>query len=166
MENRVFSSNRVCITESFPLSSNKESSLSKTQLLSSNTTNSYKNINTRVGIMKDTKKKQSCWVSTKKKIYKLIESNLSQLLIIVLSCFSVINDDLRLCALSLKVDSSFFLINEFIFVFFSVEFILLCVCSSKFINSFYFWVDLVSIISLMPETHFIWTPIQALLVGG
>jgi hypothetical protein len=165
MDNRIFSSNKVCETESFPLPSNKESSSSKTQLLSVNTTNSYKSLNFRVAIVKDTTKKQSCWVTTKKKIYKLIESNVSQLLIIVLSCFSVINDDLRLCALSLKVDSSFYVINEFIFIFFFVEFVLLCICNSKFINTFYFWIDLVSIISLIPETHFIWTPIQSLLVG-
>lgn len=65
--------------------------------------------------------------------------------------------------LPLSVDSYFHHLNEFIFIFFLTEFLLYCLFKKKFLFSFYFYLDIVAIASLIPQVGFIWNAILVVL---
>lgn len=59
-----------------------------------------------------------------------------------------------------SVDDVFARMNEVSFIIFLMEFILSSLFESNFIGSFFFWIDLISMISVIPEVQFIWIPIS------
>jgi len=68
-------------------------------------------------------------------------------------------------ALPISVDKPFHKFNEFIFIFFVTELLLFCLIKHNFLGSFYFYLDIIALISLLPEVDFIWLPISYMLTG-
>jgi len=69
-------------------------------------------------------------------------------------------------ALPIQVDKAFHKLNEFIFIFFFTELILFSIFKRNFFLSFYFYLDIIALISLLPEVDFIWIPISFVLTGN
>lgn len=96
-------------------------------------------------------------------LLKLVENIYSHIFILICSVFTLLQDDIRNLALPVSVDQAFFRVNEFIFFLFLIEFIVISVCKKNFCGSFYFYLDLISIISMIPDINLIWNPIVDLM---
>ena len=64
------------------------------------------------------------------------------------------------------MDDLFTLMNEITFFVFMLEFLLSSLFESHFIGSFFFWVDLISMLSCIPDVQIIWNPLVQLVGGG
>ena len=95
-----------------------------------------------------------------------MESVIFHVLVLTLSIFSLFNSDIMTLALPKSVDKTFHILNEFVFLFFLSEMILFCIFKNKFFGSFYFYLDIIALISLIPEVEFIWVPLSHVLTGG
>ena len=89
-----------------------------------------------------------------------VETVTFQVVILLLSVFALLNDDIRLMSLPKSVDKIFIRLNEIVFCLLVAEFLILCIFKKKFICSFYFWLEVLSLLSLLPEVHFIWLPLE------
>jgi hypothetical protein len=98
-------------------------------------------------------------------MHKLVDNMYFHIIILTLAVFSLFNDDVRLLAVPKSADILFHHLNETVFFIFLGEFLIMCFVKKKFFGSFYFYLDLISIISLLPEVHLIWDPLMTLLVG-
>jgi hypothetical protein len=90
-----------------------------------------------------------------------VESLYFHLTILALSIFALISEDIKYLFLDKSVDSGFVLFNEVVFCVFLVELILNSLCENKFIGSFYFYLDLIALLSVMTDIEFIWGNISA-----
>lgn len=95
-----------------------------------------------------------------------MESLIFHILVLSLSVFSLFNNDIMTLALPIGVDKAFHKINEFIFIFFFSELILFSIFKHNFLGSFYFYLDIIALISLLPEVDFIWIPLSYVLTGN
>jgi hypothetical protein len=78
----------------------------------------------------------------------------------VLIMWSLFGDDIRLAVAPKSADSGFFSIAAFMLAVFSAEFTLLCFAKPGYKWKFYFWLDLVATISLIPDIGWIWYEIE------
>jgi hypothetical protein len=88
------------------------------------------------------------------------ESLAFHLLILLLSIFSLVSDDIRYLFLPSDVDGAFIVFNESLFLIFLVELILNCLYEKNFWGTFYFYLDIIALLSVMTEVQFIWGPIS------
>lgn len=96
----------------------------------------------------------------------IMESVIFHIIVLALSIFSLFNNDVMTTFLPTTFDSAFHHINEFIFIFFLLELILFSLFKDRFFGSFYFYLDIVALISLLPEVSFIWNPLSVVLTGN
>jgi len=75
----------------------------------------------------------------------------------------LIQEDLKNLVLPLTVDEPFRRVNEFIFFLFLIEFFVNSLLKKNFFGSFYFYLDIISIISMIPDVYLIWNPIVNLI---
>ncbi len=92
-------------------------------------------------------------------LVKLFENIYINILFLLCSVFTLLQEDLKILALPLTVDKPFYRVNEVIFFFFLMEFLVISLCKKNFRGSFFFYLDLISIISMVPDVRFIWDPI-------
>jgi len=141
----------------------------KTEKKISKDTNLRKKMSNNINVLKTNSlkpsiiKKDNCYKKTLKVLHHVFEHIVMQIFIILLSMFSLFNDDIKVLALPKTVDYPFHHVNEFIFFFFFTEFMVFILSQKNFVGSFYFYLDIVSLLSLIPEVHLIWDPILNLL---
>ena len=73
-----------------------------------------------------------------------------------ITIYALFFDDIRLLALPSSVDPYFWGISTFALACFTIEIILASVAVDGYLFSFFFWLDLVSTISLIPDIGWIW----------
>jgi class 3 adenylate cyclase len=76
----------------------------------------------------------------------------------ILTFYALFGDDIRMLAFSISADLTFYSLSFVCFFFFGLELILSSIFKPGYLNSFYFWLDLVACISLIPDIGFIWNP--------
>ncbi len=107
---------------------------------------------------KNENRKTKC-EKTKDFLVKLFENIYSNIFFLLCSVFTLLQEDLKILTLPLTVDKPFHRVNEIIFFFFIIEFLVISLCKKNFRGSFFFYLDLISIISMVPDVHLIWDPI-------
>jgi hypothetical protein len=90
---------------------------------------------------------------------EFVEGLVFHLFILSLSVFSLISDDIKYLFLSSDADPFFVIFNEVLFMVFLAELILNALYEKKFIGSFYFYLDIIALVSIMTDVQFIWGPI-------
>jgi len=75
--------------------------------------------------------------------------------------YALFGEDVRLLSFTKKSDTAFMLLNIFTFVLFMVELVLSSLSVPEYFGSFFFWLDLVSTISLVADIDPIWTAITS-----
>ena len=107
-----------------------------------------------------------CYNFSKSKVEPFISGIPFISVILILSAWSLFCQDIQYSALDKHVDGLFTLMNEISFFVFFTEFMLSSLFESNFIGSFFFWVDLISMISVIPDVQIIWNPVVDLFSGG
>jgi hypothetical protein len=113
---------------------------------------------------KKKKKKNKCDI-LRKFMYHLVDNIYLHIFVLFLSVYSLFMEDISNICLSKSVDPIFEHINEGVFFFFFTEFLLLIISKKNFIGSFYFYLDMISIISLLPNCSLIWNPLIQVISG-
>lgn len=86
---------------------------------------------------------------------KVIESKLYNYLILIVSIYSLFIEDFKSLLVSGKYDTVFSIIFLLIFILFIFEISVIVVLDERYICSLFFWIDVVSTISLIMEIHWI-----------
>ena len=73
--------------------------------------------------------------------------------------YALIGDDIRLLNFSKESDSAFMVLNILTFILFMIELILSSISVPDYFGSFFFWLDLISTISLIADIDPIWSAI-------
>lgn len=88
----------------------------------------------------------------------------------LITIYSLFLDDIRLIFLPKAADTVFFGLTLISLLAFSVEIFLGCLSIDGYFNSFFFWLELIATLSLIPDCGWIWYSItqqgNALLVSG
>lgn len=102
--------------------------------------------------------------SRKKALWKLqlmwfIEHPATQIVMTVITIYSLFFDDIRIIAFPKSADNVFFGLTLFSFIAYCLEIILASIAIEGYFNSFFFWLDVVSTITMLPDCGWIWYPI-------
>ncbi|CAG9334471.1 unnamed protein product [Blepharisma stoltei] len=93
------------------------------------------------------------------KVVEILDSYYMMCFMGVLSIWTLFGDDIRTAACTKSDDDTFYAVATACFSVFGFEFLVCCACKDKYIFSFYFWLDLVSTLSLIPDIGWMWDPI-------
>jgi len=74
----------------------------------------------------------------------------------LLTIYALIFDDIRIMSFSKETDEIFFGFTSAALVIFLGEMGLSCYAQPNYFNSFFFWLDLVSSLSMVPDIGWIW----------
>jgi hypothetical protein len=77
----------------------------------------------------------------------------------LLTIYALFGEDIRLCALTKSVDEYFFTLTSISLLFFAVEIVLMSIAREGYFLGFFFWLDLISTISLITDIGWIWDEI-------
>lgn len=88
-----------------------------------------------------------------------LEDNYYNGVIIVLTLLALFMDDCRLWFFPKSADETFGIISCFIFAIFMAELIFSSFVQNKYLWKFFFWLDLVAALSLIPDIPYIWDKI-------
>eukprot|EP01022_Parablepharisma_sp_SALTPOND_P023258 TRINITY_DN4865_c0_g1_i1.p1 TRINITY_DN4865_c0_g1~~TRINITY_DN4865_c0_g1_i1.p1 ORF type:complete len:1061 (-),score=72.97 TRINITY_DN4865_c0_g1_i1:835-4017(-) len=70
--------------------------------------------------------------------------------------YALFGDDIRLLATNRYADGIFYSFTIVAMCLFSAEIVLLCICNPDYLYSFYFWLDLVSTLTMIMDVGWIW----------
>lgn len=78
----------------------------------------------------------------------------------LLTIYALFGDDIRLIATDKTADSGFYFVTSLCLVFFAAELILASIAKENYFLGFFFWLDLIATVSLIPDIGWIWDPIM------
>ena len=73
----------------------------------------------------------------------------------VITIYSLFGDDVRTLAFDARADNTFNILTIISFVMFLIEILLQCIAKEEYWLGFYFWLDLVSTLSLITDIGWI-----------
>lgn len=97
----------------------------------------------------------------KERIQRILESKPFNIFIMVISIYSLFADDIKVILFPPSADVSFSIVAIFVLTFFLIEIILTVLVNEQYICGLYFWVDIISTISLLFDIHWIYYSIQS-----
>lgn len=99
----------------------------------------------------------------KVKLAKFLDHYVVVIFMTVVTVYALFFDDLRIVAFSKDLDDVFYGLTLFGMICFAVEISLASVANTEeYFMSFFFWLDVVSTISMVPDCGWIWDP----MTGG
>jgi hypothetical protein len=104
----------------------------------------------------ESKRKKALW---RLQLKYMIEHPVTQIVMAIITLYSLFFDDIRIICLPKSVDNAFFGLTLFSFIAYCIEVVLACVAIDGYFNSFFFWLDVVSTITMLPDCGWIWFPI-------
>jgi hypothetical protein len=84
----------------------------------------------------------------------------------VVTIYSLFFDDIRIISFSKDVDDLFFGITLVAMILFLVEIVCASICKEEYFNTFFFYLDAVSTVSMIPDCGWIWEPLVGSGGGG
>lgn len=82
-----------------------------------------------------------------------------QTLMFLITLYALVGDDVKLLAFSKQSDDVFMWLNIFAITMFTIELILSSIGMKGYFGSFFFWLDLVSTLSIVTDIEPIWNAI-------
>ena len=84
----------------------------------------------------------------------------------VVTIYTLFFDDIRILALPKKWDDFFYLLTAISLLLFTVEIIIACYAKKGYFNSFFFWLDVLSTVSMIFDIGWIMDNITFIYGGG
>jgi len=81
---------------------------------------------------------------------------ITTLIMTIITLYALFGEDLRLSAFSAETDDIFFSLTACAMLFFAVEIALMSIAREGYLFGFFFWLDLISTISLITDIGWIW----------
>lgn len=95
----------------------------------------------------------------KKTLLRLIDNNYVLIFMTILTIFALFANDVQTAWCPVTVDFPFDVVQSILFCLFTIEIIITCLCKEDYIWSFFFWLDVISTISLIQDISFIFDKI-------
>jgi hypothetical protein len=77
----------------------------------------------------------------------------------ILTIYALFGEDIRLCATTKSVDDIFFSLTALSLLFFTIEIVMMSIAREGYFGGFFFWLDLISTVSLITDIGWIWDEI-------
>lgn len=109
----------------------------------------------------DTTKKNKVVVKKKKKniFSRIVENNYFVGFMTLLTIIALFSNDVQMAWLQADIDLVFDILQTIMLVFFVFEIIITCLAKKSYINSFFFWLDIIATLSLIQDISFIFNPL-------
>lgn len=91
---------------------------------------------------------------------KAIDNLLFMILMTLFTTFALFGEDFRVSALSKEADYGFNIVTTICMFFFALDLICSSICKKGYFLSFFFWMDLLSTISLISDISWLWITIK------
>ena len=92
---------------------------------------------------------------------KIVDSTSAQVFMMLVTFYSLFCVDIKFLVYEKDADYTFMILTSIALAFFLLELILSCIGKEGYLNSFYFYLDLISTLSLVTDIDPIWN----LIVG-
>lgn len=120
------------------------------------------NVDSEANIFDETEDKNNKKPAWKLKIAKVLDHWSVVLFMTLITIYALFFDDIRVLVFPKSVDDIFYGITLVAMICYTVEIFFASIVIDDYFLSFFFWLDLVSTISMIPDCGWIWDPI----VGG
>ncbi len=90
----------------------------------------------------------------------MLETSWYSALMSLVTIYCLVGDDIRLAYFAKSSDLGFFIVALLCFILFAIEFTLCCYAKPGYIRSFYFYLDIIATISLIPDIGFVWDAVR------
>lgn len=107
-----------------------------------------------------------CIKKSRKCVKKFIDSYTVTIFMLLITLFVLFASDVKAYSLGKDVDGAFNIIQTIFFGFFVLEILLASYAVPNYLFSFFFWLDIISTISLIQEIDFIFDPLMDKLSGA
>ena len=84
----------------------------------------------------------------------------------LLTIYALFFDDIRIIAFTKKEDDIFFSLSVVALFFFILEVVLSSIAVPGYICAFFFWLDILATISIIPDIGWIWDPLLGQFTGA
>ena len=84
----------------------------------------------------------------------------------IVTAYSLFFDDIRVLLIPKSADEVFYMITFGCLCSFAIEIIIASYCKEDYIGTFFFWLDIISTVSMIPDIPWIWEPIIGEGSGG
>jgi hypothetical protein len=74
----------------------------------------------------------------------------------IVTLYALFGDDIKVAFFAKSADEAFNWITTFALVFFTIEISVNAYCQDDYFNSFYFWLDVISTLSLLTDIQWVW----------
>lgn len=102
----------------------------------------------------------------KQKIEKVLDSTNFTIFMSVITVYALFADDIRNLATKKDADDVWFSFATLCLFLFSAEVLLSCIVKKGYLWSFYFWLDFIATLSMIPDIGWIWYPIVGIDEDG
>ena len=90
---------------------------------------------------------------------RFIDHNFIVILMTIVTAYSLFFDDIRVFLLPKAVDETFYAVTFVSMMLFAIEITIATYAKDGYFNSFFFWLDLISTVTMIPDIPWIWEPI-------
>lgn len=108
------------------------------------------------------KQKKTKWFKIKKFFENILDNNIYIIFMMIITIFILFISDIQNGWLRETVDKPIEIMQTVIFCLYFLEIIITSVCKQGYINSFFFWLDILSTIYIIQDISFIINPILGL----
>jgi hypothetical protein len=77
----------------------------------------------------------------------------------LVTVYALFGDDIRLAIFTKPADNYFFTLTSISMLLFIFEIVLSSIALDGYFNSFYFWLDVISTVSLITDIGWVWDPL-------
>lgn len=92
-------------------------------------------------------------------VIKFLDSTGLLIFMLIVTTYALFSDDVRVSAFSKDADDVFFALSSCAMIFFGLEMLLSFVLKPEYRWSFYFWLDLIATLSIVPDIGWAWDSI-------
>ena len=93
------------------------------------------------------------------KLHKFMNHWSVTLFMTIVTLYALFGDDIKIAAFTKNADEVFNYITLVALIFFTIEISLNALSQEGYFNSFYFWLDVISTLSLITDISWIWNAI-------
>lgn len=92
-------------------------------------------------------------------VEKFLDHLVTQVIIILVTIYALTGEDFRLLFFGIEADNIFMYLNIVTFIIFSLELVFACFSKKEYCNSFFFWLDFISALSILTDIEPVWAAI-------
>ena len=90
---------------------------------------------------------------------KFLDNKYYTIFMTIITLYALFGDDIRLLAFTKTADDAFYVITSACLGFFTIEIVLASIAKDDYFLSFYFWLDVISTLSLITDIGWVWDEI-------